>query len=119
MDYKVDAKNKPFGRIASEVALILSGKKSAEYDPSKVSKDRALLSNIGEITISGNKAKDKMYYRHTGYMGHLKEQNFETAFKKDPKKVFREAVLNMLPKNFLRSKRILNLVFIEDGKESN
>jgi len=118
MDYKVDAKNKPFGRVASEVALILSGKKSAEYDASKVSKDRALVSNLSEIVITGNKAKDKMYYRHTGYMGHLKEQNFETAWAKDPKKVFIGAVLNMLPKNFLRSKRILNLVFIEDGKES-
>lgn len=118
MDYKVDAKNKPFGRVAGEVALILSGKKTADYDPSKVSKDRALVSNLSEIIITGNKAKDKMYYRHTGYMGHLKEQNFETAWAKDPKKVFTGAVLNMLPKNFLRSKRILNLVFIEDGKES-
>ena len=118
MDYNIDAKNKPFGRVASEVAQILSGKKSPDYDPSKVSTDRAVVSNLEEISISGSKAKDKMYYRHTGYMGHLKEQNYETAFKKDAKKLFRGAVLNMLPKNFLRSRRILNLVFIEDGKES-
>lgn len=114
MDHIIDAKDKRFGRVASEVATILQGKHSASYERNQVSKDRVLIKNVEKVTISGNKASDKMYYRHTGYMGHLKELNFEEAFKKDPEKVFMEAVKHMLPKNFLKQKRINNLVFVSE-----
>ena len=117
MDYKIDAKNKPFGRIASEVAIILSGKKTADYDPSKVSKDRALVSNIGEITISGNKAKDKIYYHHTGYIGHMKEKTYNEAFAKSPEWVLRNAVKGMLPQNRLLAERMKQLVFVSDEEK--
>ena len=111
MEYIVDAKNKRLGRVASEIAVILQGKKSPDYEQNQVGKDRVLVKNTDKITISGNKAKDKIYYRHTGYMGHLKELKFEEAFKRDPNKVLRETVRHMLPKNFLNQKRLNNLKF--------
>lgn len=113
MEYVIDAKNKRLGRIASEVATVLQGKKSADYEPRLVGTDKVMLKNYREITLSGKKFKEKKYYRHTGYVGHLKTKSFEEAFAKDPKKVVREAVRRMLPKNFLNSRRLKNLVFVE------
>ena len=115
MDYRIDAKNKRFGRLASEIAVILLGKKNSSYDPSKISGDRVLLNNYKNLEISGNKYKEKIYYRHTGYMGHLKEATFEQAFTKNPKAVLRGAVRRMLPKNFLNAKRLKNLIFVDHG----
>jgi large subunit ribosomal protein L13 len=115
-DYKIDAKNKILGRIASEVAMILQGKKSAAYNPRMIGADRALVSNYKEIKVSGAKFTDKIYYRHTGYVGHLKEKTFAQEFEKNPKWVLREAVRRMLPKNFLNQKRMKNLIFVDDKK---
>ena len=112
-DYHIDAKNKILGRLASEVALILQGKKSPRYEPRVVSRDKVFLKNYKEITISGKKFTEKIYYKHTGYVGHLKEKTFEQAFTRDPKRVVREAVRRMLPKNFLNAKRLKNLVFVD------
>jgi large subunit ribosomal protein L13 len=104
MDHVIDAKNKRLGRVATEIAGLLQGKNSPEYAPNKVTSDRVLLKNYKDITVSGKKFTDKMFYRHTGYMGHLKEMTFQQAWTKDPKKVVRETVRRMLPKNFLNQK---------------
>lgn len=114
MEYLIDAKNKRLGRLASEIAVVLQGKKSAAYEPNLVGSDKVMLKNYKQVTLSGKKFKEKRYYRHTGYIGHLKERSFEEAFTKDPKKVVREAVRRMLPKNFLNARRLKNLVFIEE-----
>lgn len=119
MDYIIDAKNKPLGRVASEAAIVLQGKKSPTYNPRKIGEDRVLLQNYTRVALTGRKFKEKLYHRHTGYMGHLKTETFEMAWKKDPKKVIRETILHMLPKNFLKSRRILNLVFVESGEKEN
>ena len=111
-DYTIDAKHKRLGRLASEIALILQGKKSPHYEPRLVGSDRVLLANAKEVSVGGAKEKDKIYYRHTGYMGHLKTKTYAQVFEKDPKKVIRQAVRKMLPKNFLNQKRIKNLIFI-------
>ena len=116
MDYHIDAKDKVLGRLASEIALILQGKKSASYEQNRVSEDKVYVKNIKGITVTGNKATQKIYYHHTGYVGHLKELSYEQKFAKDPKSVLRQAVRKMLPKNFLNQKRIKNLVFVEDTK---
>lgn len=119
MDYIIDAKNKRLGRLASEIAVILQGKKHADYNPRNEGSDRVLIKNISSISISGNKAIDKTYYRHTGYMGHLKEKSYKQVFEKDPKKVLWESVRRMLPKNFLNQRRMQRLVFVEaNGKEN-
>lgn len=113
MEYTIDAKNKKLGRLASEIAVILQGKKSADYEPRLVGSDKVILKNYREVGLTGKKFKEKKYYRHTGYVGHLKTRTFEEAFRKDPKQVIREAVRRMLPKNFLNSRRLKNLTFAE------
>ena len=113
MDYKIDAKNKVLGRVATEVSMILQGKKSAKYAPNRVSQDRALVSNYKEIGVTGDKLKGKVYHRHTGYVGHIKTMSLEEKFAKDPKRVLRDSVRKMLPRNFLTAKRIKNLIFID------
>lgn len=115
MDYHIDAKNKKFGRLVSLIAFILQGKKGPAYDPRVSGKDRVFLRGFRDIVLTGNKFKKKIYYRHTGYVGHLKATSFEEAFTRDPKKVIREAVRRMLPKNFLAKKRLKNLIFVEDN----
>lgn len=110
-DYIIDAENKRFGRVITEIAHILQGKKNPDYEPRLVGSDRVILKNYKKITISGNKAEQKIYYRHTGYVGHLKATKFKDAFAKSPEKVIREAVRRMLPKNFIAAKRLKNLIF--------
>lgn len=111
MDYIIDAKNKKLGRLASEIALILQGKKSPKYNPRLVGEDRVILKNYKELDISDKKMKEKKYYHHTGYVGHLKIKILEQKWQKDPKWVIREAVRKMLPKNKLNSRRLKNLIF--------
>lgn len=114
MDHIIDAKNKRLGRLASEIAVILQGKKSPKYEPRLVGSDKVILKNFREVTVSGKKTKEKIYYRHTGYVGHLKKRSFEEAFLKSPERVIREAVRRMLPKNTLNNRRLKNLVFQKD-----
>ena len=116
MDYHIDAKGKILGRLASDVSLILQGKKSSSYEPNKIGSDRAVVKNIADVAVTGNKLVDKVYYHHTGYVGHLKTLRLEEKMAKDPRAVLRQAVRKMLPKNFLNQKRMKNLVFVEDKK---
>jgi len=115
MDYHIDAKNKVLGRLASDISLILQGKKSASYAPNRVSDDKVFVSNCKDIVVTGNKEIGKIYYHHTGYVGHLKELTYKQKFAKDPNVVLRQAVRKMLPKNFLTARRLKNLVFVEDS----
>jgi large subunit ribosomal protein L13 len=113
MEYHIDATKKPLGRLASEVALILQGKKHPHYDPRLAGDDVVVISNISSIALTGKKKKEKKYYRHTGYVGHLKVKTFEEEFAKQPERVLREAVRRMLPKNFLNKRRLTRLRFTE------
>jgi len=111
MDYTIDAKNQNMGRLASEIAVILQGKKSPAYEPRLSGVDRVIVKNIDDMTISGKKETDKIYFRHTGYMGHLKEETYEEVVaKKGKKEVLRRAIMRMLPKNKLQESRIKRLV---------
>ena len=113
MEYHVDAKNKVLGRLASDISLMLQGKKSATFETNRVSKDKVYVSNVDGIMVTGQKATDKVYYKHTGYVGHLKEKSLEQKMAQDPKWVLQHAVRKMLPRNFLTQKRIKNLIFVE------
>ena len=113
MEYQIDATNKKLGRLASEIASILQGKKNPYYEPRLAGSDKVVVSNIKNLAFSGNKLKDKNYYRHTGYMGHLKSKTLEEVFTKDPEKLLRLAVEQMLPKNFLQMKRMKRLVVLK------
>ncbi len=113
MEYHVDAKNKVLGRVATDISLMLQGKKSATFERNRVSADKVYVTNYDSIVVTGQKATDKVYYKHTGYVGHLKEKSFEQHMAKDPKFVLRHAVRKMLPRNFLTQKRLNNLIFVE------
>ncbi|MBU6142023.1 50S ribosomal protein L13 [Patescibacteria group bacterium] len=110
MQYTIDAKNKTLGRLASEIAEILQGKKSAYYEPRLAGADSVMVTNVKDITVTGAKMTQKKYYHHTGYMGHLKSKTLREVMEKDPSQALRHAVERMLPKNSLRSKRMLRLV---------
>ena len=96
--FVVDAEGKTLGRLASEVALRLRGKHKPIYTPHVDTGDYIVIVNAEKIQVTGNKAKNKMYYRHTGYVGNLKETNFEKLIEKAPERVFELAVKGMLPK---------------------
>ncbi|PIT92377.1 MAG: 50S ribosomal protein L13 [Candidatus Harrisonbacteria bacterium CG10_big_fil_rev_8_21_14_0_10_42_17] len=110
MEHIIDASGQKLGRLASNIALILQGKKHISYDPRLRGEDKVIVKNIKEVAISGRKADQKMYYHHTGYLGHLKEEKYKEVFAKEPQKVLYNAVFNMLPKNRLRQKRLNRLV---------
>lgn len=110
MEHVIDATNQKLGRLASKIALILQGKLNADYEPRLVGQDKVVVKNAAKIAVTGKKPSQKIYYRHTGYMGHLREKNYKELFAKAPEKVLWYAVYNMLPKNFLRQKRLNRLV---------
>lgn len=110
MKYVIDATNKKLGRMASEIAVILQNKKTAYYEPRLAGSDSVLVKNIDRLDISPKKMEQRIYYRHTGYMGHLKEKKLGIAYTENPGKVLRKTVERMLPKNFLRTKRLRRLI---------
>ena len=97
--FLIDAEGKALGRLASEVARRLRGKHKAVYTPHVDTGDYIVVINAEKVGITGNKAKDKMYYSHSGYLGGMKEINFEDLIEKAPERVIETAVKGMLPKN--------------------
>ena len=109
-NFEIDAENKTLGRLASEIALILQGKNSPEYAPHKVGGNRVIVKNIDKIKVTGNKASQKIYYRHSGKPGNLKKETYQSIFEKSPEKVLISAVKGMLPRNRLRGERMKMLI---------
>jgi len=97
----VDATDKVLGRLASEIAMILMGKNKPNYTPFIDSGDFVIVTNATKVKVTGNKAKDKKYYSHSGYFGGLKETTFEKMIQTKPEEVIKSAVKRMLPKNRL------------------
>lgn len=97
--YLVDADGKTLGRLASEIALRLRGKHKPVYTPHVDTGDYIVVINAEKITVTGNKAKDKIYYHHTGYIGNLKSVSFEKLLAEHPERVLEKAVKGMLPNN--------------------
>lgn len=97
--FLVDADGKTLGRLATEIARRLRGKHKAIYTPHADTGDYIVVINAEKVRVSGNKASDKMYYRHSGYMGGLKETSFNDMIKRSPESVIEIAVKGMLPRN--------------------
>lgn len=110
MEHIIDAKNKTLGRLATEIAHLLQGKHTVKYEPRLVGTDKVIVKNIRELKVSGRKAEQKIYYRHTGYMGGMKEKTYKQAVERKPDFALRNAVKGMLPKNFLKDKRLTRLI---------
>lgn len=97
--YVIDADGKTLGRMATEIARRLRGKHKVEFTPHVDTGDYIVVINAEKIHVTGNKLADKMYYRNTGYIGNLKEQNLETLLAEHPERVIEYAVKGMLPRN--------------------
>ena len=107
--YLVDAKNKTLGRLSTEIAIRLRGKHKPIYTPHVDTGDFIVVINASKITVTGNKMQDKMYYKHTGYIGNLKSANLATMMKKNPETVLMKSVRGMLPKTKLGNAMIKKL----------
>ena len=97
----IDAEGQVLGRLASVIAKHLMGKMTPSYTPSVDMGDFVVVINTDKMSVTGQKAKQKMYYRHSGYPGGLKKRLYSDWFAKDPSAVLYEAVKGMLPKNRL------------------
>lgn len=99
--FLVDAKGKILGRLASEVAKRLRGKHKPNYTPHVDTGDYFVIINADQIAVTGNKAEQKVYYRHSGYPGGLKQETLGKLMQRNPRQVFELAIKGMLPKNTL------------------
>ncbi|TVU04611.1 hypothetical protein EJB05_47731 [Eragrostis curvula] len=100
-----DAKGQVLGRLASQIAVVLQGKDKPTYAPHVENGDMCIVLNAKDISVTGRKMTDKIYYWHTGYIGHLKERRLKDQMERDPTEVIRKAVMRMLPRNRLRDDR--------------
>lgn len=96
--FVVDASCKVLGRLAAEIARRLRGKHKAIYTPHVDTGDYIVVVNVDKIRVTGNKATDKKYYRHSGYPGGIYETTFEKLLQRHPERVLEKAVKGMLPK---------------------
>ena len=107
--YVVDATDKVFGRLASQVASILRGKNKPEFTPNVDTGDFVIVINTDKLVMTGKKLEQKKYYRHSGYPGGLKETKYADLMKNKSDFAFYEAVRRMLPKNKLGAQMLTKL----------
>lgn len=107
--YVVDATDQILGRLASEVAQIVRGKHKPVYSPSADVGDYVVVVNAEKVRVTGHKLDQKMYYRHSGYPGGLKEVSLRRMLEEHPTRVVEQAVRGMLPKNRLGRKMVRKL----------
>ena len=96
--FVVDVSDKILGRVASEIARRLRGKHKPEFTPHVDTGDFIVVTNVEKLRVTGNKAEDKKYFRHSGYPGGIYETNFIKLQQKHPERVLEKAVKGMLPK---------------------
>lgn len=107
--YLVDAGEKVLGRLATEIAVILRGKNKPIFTPHMDAGDYVVVVNADKITLTGNKLQKKIYYRHSGYPGGLKEITAADMLEKKPERLLMLAVKGMLPKNSLGRRQLTKL----------
>jgi large subunit ribosomal protein L13 len=107
--HKIDAEGLVLGRLATRISVLLRGKNKPGYSPHKDIGDSVVVENVDKIKVTGKKKEQKKYYRHTGYMGGLKEEVYQKLEKRKPGEILRKAVYGMLPKNKLRPLMIKRL----------
>jgi len=105
----VDAKDQVVGRIASNIAMFLMGKNKPTYSPHLDTGDYVIVLNADKVKLTGNKWDDKLYHRHTGFVGGIKTRTAKEMLQKKPQDILRLAVKNMLPKNGLARRQIMKL----------
>ena len=107
--FVVDATGKTLGRLSTEIARRLRGKHKPEYTPHVDTGDYIVVVNAEKIRVTGNKLEDKIYYRHTGYIGNLKSISLEKLLEESPESVLQKSVKGMLPRGPLGRKMYAKL----------
>jgi large subunit ribosomal protein L13 len=114
--YLVDAQGQTLGRLATEIARRLRGKHKPIYTPHVDTGDFIVVINAEKIRVTGRKLRDKMYYRHTGYVGNLKAEPLHKLLDRAPERVLEQAVKGMLPRNAL-GRRMLKKLKVVRGPD--
>jgi len=112
----IDAAGRPLGRIASEAAQILLGKHKPTYEPHLAMGDYVVIINASKVELTGEKTRQKVYYRHSGYPGGLKERSYIEQMDKDPGRVVEKAIKGMLPHN-VRGRELFRHLKVYSGAE--
>jgi len=107
--YVVDAEGQTLGRLATRIADALRGKRKPEYTPHIDTGDFVVVVNAEKIVVTGNKLRDKRYYRHSGYPGGLRSRSLAEMLDRQPEEVIRKAVKGMLPRNRLARAQLTKL----------
>ncbi len=107
--YIIDAEGKTLGRLATLIATYLLGKHKVRFSAHLDCGDNIVVINAGKVAVTGNKLEDKMYYRHSGYPGGIKEASLAELIARNPAAAIEKAVAGMLPKNRLQDDRLYRL----------
>lgn len=105
----IDLKDQTLGRISTQIATLLTGKNKVTFSYHRDDGDYVVAINAADIQVTGRKLKQKIYYRHTAWAGHLKSLTLAELMAKDPRKVIHHSVNGMIPKNRLRKTRMTRL----------
>lgn len=111
IEYKIDAADKAIGRLASEVAIIITGKKQSNYLPNTIPLVKVIICNISKVKISEKKLKNNIFYQHSGYPGGLKNIQWSYIYNKNPQLLFMKIIDNMIPPNKLKRHILKNIIF--------
>lgn len=114
--FVIDATDQVLGRLATRIATMLTGKNKPQYAPFLVTGDHVIVINAARIRLTGQKLDQKVYYRHTGYPGGLREVTLRRLLETRPEQVIHEAVAGMLPKNKLRKRYVGRLRVYRDER---
>jgi large subunit ribosomal protein L13 len=107
--YVIDAEGRTLGRLASEIARVLRGKNKAQYTPHVDVGDFVVVVNAEKVVVTGKKAEQKVYRRHSGYPGGMKETSYERMLERRPEEIVRKAVYGMMPKSRLARQQMRKL----------
>lgn len=107
--YVIDAEGKTLGRLATQIADLLRGKRKPEYTPHCDTGDFVVIVNAEKIAVTGKKRTDKLYWRHSGYPGGIRSRTLNEMLERRPEEVIRKAVQGMLPRNRLARQQINKL----------
>ncbi len=110
-----DASEENFGRMSTKIATLLRGKHKADFTPHIDAGDNVVVINTDNLKFSGKKGTDKIYYKHSGYLGGMKETALGDMIIKDSREVIRGAVFGMLPKNKLRNEMMKRMHLYKDA----
>lgn len=107
--YVLDAAGKPLGKVAAQAAVLLRGKHKPTFAPHADCGDHVIVINADKVVLTGNKLDQKMYYRHTGYIGHLKEVKYSTLMRTKPEFAVEKAIKGMIPDTTLGRQQLTRL----------